>query len=62
MRQNILLFLENITFNEKYQKCVREVKNNIERIKLANLFKKIRNSRKKKLKLNLKPKYLRGLM
>jgi len=49
MRQNIILFLENITFNEKYQKCVREVKNNIERIKLANLFKEIRNSRKKRV-------------
>jgi len=45
MRQNIGLFLGNITFNEKYQKCVQEVKNNSERIKITNLLKEIRNSK-----------------
>ncbi len=48
MRQNIGIFLGNITIGEKYIKVVRDVKNNIEKIKISNLLKEIRNGNKRK--------------
>jgi len=46
MRKNLGLFSGNITFNEKYIKCVKEIISNKKRIHLFNLLKEIRNSKK----------------
>ncbi|MFX0023750.1 MAG: hypothetical protein ACFE9S_15595 [Candidatus Hermodarchaeota archaeon] len=50
MRQNIVQFLNNITFNENYKKLVQEVQNNFDRINLFNLLKEIQNGGKNNVK------------
>jgi len=45
--KNLSIFSKNI-FDERYQDCVLEIKNNQKRVNMSNLFTAIRNSDKKK--------------
>ena len=44
MRQNLAQFLNNVTFDEVYCRVVREVQDNLERIKIFNLLKEVRSN------------------